>query len=73
MKVPLGERVRRARRAQDMTQDTLAQRSGLNVMTIWRLEKGKAKAVYADTVADLARSLRVSADYLLGLSEQEHP
>jgi transcriptional regulator with XRE-family HTH domain len=71
MKVPLGERVRRVRRAQDVTQARLAELSGLNVITISRLEKGTAKEAYADTVADLARALGVSADYLLGLSDKE--
>ena len=67
----MGERVRRVRRAQDVTQERLAELSGLNVITISRLEKGTAKEVYADTVAALARALGVSADYLLGLSDKE--
>ncbi len=69
MQAPVGERVRRVRRAQDITQAGLAVLSGLNVITISRLEKGSAKAVYADTVAALARALGVSADYLLGLRD----
>jgi transcriptional regulator with XRE-family HTH domain len=72
MEAPVGKRVRQVRRAQDMTQERLAALSALNVITISRLEKGTAKAVYADTVAALARALHVSSDYLLGLSEQEH-
>ncbi len=72
MQAPVGERVRRVRRAQDVTQERLAVLSGLNVITISRLEKGSAKQVYGDTVADLARALGVSADYLLGLSEHEN-
>ena len=71
MKAPVGERVRRSRRAQDLTQAALAERSKVNAITISRLEKGTAKAVYADTVAALARGLHVSADYLLGLAERE--
>jgi transcriptional regulator with XRE-family HTH domain len=71
MKSPVGERVRLVRRKQDVTQERLAEKADLNVITISRLEKGTAKAVYADTVAALARGLGISADYLLGLSEQE--
>jgi len=67
MKSPVGERVRKVRRAQDLTQEKLADMADLNVITISRLEKGTAKAVYADTVAALARALQVSADYLLGI------
>ena len=69
MQSPVGERVRRTRRTQDLTQERLAQLAHLNVITISRLEKGTAKAVYADTVAALARALQVSTDYLLGLKD----
>jgi transcriptional regulator with XRE-family HTH domain len=55
-----------------LTQERLAACAGLNVITISRLEKGTAKAVYADTVAALARALKVSADFLLGLSDKEN-
>jgi len=72
MEVPVGTRVRRARRSRDLTQQQLAAAAGLNVITISRLEKGTAKAVYADTVAALARALGVSSDYLLGLAETEN-
>jgi transcriptional regulator with XRE-family HTH domain len=71
MKSPVGERVRKVRRAQDLTQEKLAGMAALNVITISRLEAGTAKAVYADTVAALARALKVSTDYLLGLTEME--
>lgn len=71
MKRPVGERVRKARRMQDLTQEQLAAKSRLNVITISRLENGRALQVYADTVADLAEALGVSTDYLLGLSEKE--
>lgn len=71
MKAPVGERVRRVRRGQDLTQEQLAAKAGLNVITISRLEKGTSKAVYADSVAALARALGITSDYLLGLSDKE--
>jgi transcriptional regulator with XRE-family HTH domain len=71
MKAPIGSRLRRIRRAKDLTQEQLATQAGLNVITISRLENGTAKAVYADTVAALATTLRISADYLLGLTDKE--
>lgn len=71
MKSPVGERVRLVRRKQDVTQEALADKAGLNVITVSRLENLSARAVYADTVAALARALGVSADYLLGLSDRE--
>jgi transcriptional regulator with XRE-family HTH domain len=72
MKVPIGARVKLVRRRYDWTQEELAVKAAVDAMTISRLERGSAKAVYADTVAALARGLGVSADYLLGLSEDEH-
>lgn len=71
MDAPVGSRLRHVRRGQNLTQEQLAEQSRLNVITISRLENNTAKAVYADTVAALAKTLRVSADYLLGLSEKE--
>lgn len=68
---PLGKRLRKVRRAQDFTQEYLAAQSGVNAITISRLEQGGASKAYARTVRDLAKALNVSADYLLGLSDKE--
>jgi transcriptional regulator with XRE-family HTH domain len=57
MKAPVGARVRKVRRAKDLTQKVLAQMAGIDAITISRLEKHSAKAVYADTVAALAHAL----------------
>jgi transcriptional regulator with XRE-family HTH domain len=65
---PLGRRLRRVRRVRDLTQQELGRLSGVNPITISRLEKGDARHAQAQTVRDLAKALRVSADYLLGLS-----
>jgi transcriptional regulator with XRE-family HTH domain len=73
MQCPIGVRVRSVRRGQNVSQDTLAATAQLNVITISRLETGTAKAVYADTVVALARALRVSTDYLLGLTDVPTP
>lgn len=71
MHAPVGERVRKLRRAQDLTQEDLATKSQLNVITISRLENKTAKAVYGDTIVALAVALGVSTDYLLGMSDKE--
>lgn len=67
----LGQRVRTVRRKRDMRQTDLATQAGMSVMTISRLEQGDAKQVYAQTVREVARALAVSADYLLGLTDEE--
>lgn len=69
MDFPLGSRLRQVRRAKDLTQEQLARLSGVNAITISRLESGDAGKAYARTLRDLAKALEVSADYLLGLKE----
>ena len=69
MKVPLASRLRQVRRAKDQTQQQLGELAKINYTTISRIESGEAKHVYADTVRDLAEALGVSADYLLGLTD----
>lgn len=67
----LGQRLRRTRRAQDLTQKELARRANVHMLTISRIEHGTAKHVYAETVRELARGLGVSMDYLCGLADEE--
>lgn len=72
MDLPLPQRLRKVRRAKDLTQQELGRLAGINYTTISRIESGEAKQVYAETVRDLARALQVSSDYLLGLHEESH-
>jgi transcriptional regulator with XRE-family HTH domain len=73
MKVPLAARLRKVRRDQDHTQQELGALAKINYTTISRIESGEAKQVYADTVMELAKALDVSADYLLGLTDDLRP
>jgi transcriptional regulator with XRE-family HTH domain len=73
MKVPLASRLRKVRRANDQTQQQLGELAKINYTTISRIESGEAKQVYADTVRDLAEAFGVSADYLLGLTDDPTP
>ena len=68
--LPLGQRVRKIRRSKDLTQKQLGALAGINPITISRVEHGNSDHVYARTVRDLARTLGVSTDYLLGLQEE---
>lgn len=65
----LGKRVRHARLAAKMTQEQLAELSGLKQFHISRIENGDIKDIKGDTIVRLARALRVSTDYLLGMDE----
>jgi transcriptional regulator with XRE-family HTH domain len=66
----LGERILILRRRQAMTQQQLAKEAGLNKNTIARLEQGNLKDLGGRLVAQLARALGTSTDYLLGLTEE---
>src|SRR5262245_28472985 len=67
----LGERVLIVRRRRDMTQRQLAKAAGLNTNTISRLEQGDLKDLGGTAIANVARALGTSADFLLGLSERD--
>jgi transcriptional regulator with XRE-family HTH domain len=54
-----------------MTQEQLAKASGVKQSHISRLETGDIKDVKGSTLARLARALGVSADYLLGLTDED--
>jgi transcriptional regulator with XRE-family HTH domain len=68
----LGQRLRQIRRAKDLTQQDLEQKSGVHYTTISRIETGDSTHVYAETVRELAKALDVSIDYLMGLQETTH-
>jgi transcriptional regulator with XRE-family HTH domain len=70
MKETLGDRVHYARRKRGLTQTALAKRIGVGNVTISRIEKGHVERIQMETLIALAQQLRVSADYLLGLTDE---
>jgi len=67
----LGERILLLRRRKRLTQEELAAQSGVNKMTIWRLEHGAIQDVKGQVLAHMALALETTTDYLLGLREDE--
>ena len=67
----LSHRLRKIRRAQDLTQQELAEQAGVSYVTISRIESGEASQVYVETVMRLAKALDVTTDALLGMDEFE--
>ena len=65
----LGERVHLLRRRLGWTQRELGEAAGINTNTIARIERSDVKDPGGQMVARLARALRTTTDYLLGLSE----
>lgn len=65
----LGQRVRDARNARDLSQLELAGLMGSAQGWLSELESGKHASMEVDTVRRLAETLGVSADYLLGMTD----
>jgi transcriptional regulator with XRE-family HTH domain len=62
------ERMREVRVARGLTQEELAARIGINLRQISRYEAGESDPT-GDALARLAKEMQVSADYLLGLTD----
>ena len=69
MSETLGARIRRARTHYGMSQAELARRVGISTQGMNLIEGGKTPDPAASRVREIARVLRVSADYLLGLKD----
>jgi ribosome-binding protein aMBF1 (putative translation factor) len=67
----LGTRIRRRRRDLDLTQAHLAKISGIPQYHISGIEVGRIVEIKTDTLRKLTRALHVSADWLLGLTDDE--
>jgi len=68
-----GERVHLMRRRRKMTQKELGEAVGVSKTTIFRIEKGDFADAMGQTIAQMARVLNVTGDYLLGLKEEPEP
>jgi transcriptional regulator with XRE-family HTH domain len=69
----LGERLMLSRRRKRLTQGALAALVDLSPFTIARIEQGRAPQILTGALTRLCLVLEVSADYLLGLSEDPRP
>lgn len=65
----LGDRLRRSRKARDLSQVELSTMLELPQSWISELETGKRPHLDANTLARFCTALSVSADYLLGLTD----
>jgi transcriptional regulator with XRE-family HTH domain len=63
----LSHRLRKIRRAKDLTQQELGVLAGVNYVTISRIEGGDEEKAHARTVMRLAKALDVTTDELLGM------
>lgn len=61
----IGERIKQRREELGLSQSGLARRTRLTPAAIWQYEHGD-RSPSSEALAELARALKVSADYLLG-------
>lgn len=66
----IGQRLREIRERRNLTQVQLAEKLGLDQTLISAYERGKIR-MHAGLIAALAKTLRVSADDLLGLKQSK--
>lgn len=65
-----GERLKYARKQKGLTQVELAEKLGLTQTSYQRMETGKHELKMA-TIYNICKTLNISADWLLGLSEDQ--
>jgi transcriptional regulator with XRE-family HTH domain len=68
----LGERLKRSRMRLGWNQLELAEETGIPQQVISRLEHGH-QSIYVERLIELATTLKVSLDYLVGLSDDPAP
>ena len=67
-----GQRIAKLRKKQGMSQQTLADKIGINRYLVSDYEIGRAR-IYDEMVKRFAIALDVSTDYLLGLKDKPEP
>lgn len=70
MEQTLGARIRAVRKQRGMRLKELIERTESSPATIWRLENGDTHNPHVQLIVDIAKTLEVSTDYLLGLSDE---
>jgi transcriptional regulator with XRE-family HTH domain len=66
MNTSIGDRIRSLREFRDVTQEELAERAGVHVDTIRKLEQGQRQSARINTLRALARALDVQLERLVG-------
>ena len=67
----IGDRIKQLRRSKGMSQQELADKTGLSKMTIYHIEKGN-KQPTAETLSKIANALDVSMDFLMGVEDKNN-
>lgn len=66
-----GDRLKKVREERNYSQEKLAELLSIGALQIWRYENGETEPK-GEMLAKIAKFLNVSADYLLGLTDNPH-
>lgn len=66
MYVEIGERIRKARKAKRLTQETLARETGISASFLGHIERG-TRVLSVETLVKLCQTLHVTPNELLGM------
>lgn len=66
----IGKRIQKLRKDNDLTIERLAEKTGLSVQSICKIESGSRDFKVSSLIA-ISTALGVSTDYILGLSEYD--
>lgn len=69
----VGDRIRKARLEQGMTQQELADYIGVSKQAVYKYETNIVTNIPTDKIDAIARRLRVAPSYLMGWEEQPNP
>ena len=61
----LGERIRTARKARDMTQERLAKLAGIRQPSLSELESGESKSISGEVLIGISGALRVRPEWIM--------
>lgn len=61
----LGQRLKEARKAKNLTQTELAELSGVSRITITQIERGATETTTSAVIVKLAKALECTTDFLL--------
>jgi len=66
-----GKRVEQIRTERRLSTQELAEKAQISYQSLWRIERGQQGEPGLFTAARLAKALRCSLDYLIGLNEDK--
>ena len=65
MNLSIGQNIRKIRKLKKWPMEALAEKAGVSMMCVWRVETGRTENPQFETIERIAKALDVSIDSLL--------